>query len=309
MLKRIGWFILINVLVLVTINITLSLIGMGGWGANVGMGSQQGLGMQSLLIFSGVVGFSGALISLAMSRMMAKWMMGVRLVNPNSPGQEGWVARKVLEICRMAGLPEPQVGIYNSDDVNAFATGPTKSRALVAVSSGLLSRMTQDEAEGVLAHEVAHIKNGDMVTMTLIQGVVNTFAVFLSNIIAFAAGQAVEAKNRYWVQFAVHILCSIVLTLLGSMAVSYYSRRREFVADSGSAKLVGSSKMIAALRKLQQLQGSLAEIGDAAEVNRARPDAVAALQISGKRASGFALLLATHPPLEERIESLRKMRV
>src|SRR5690625_2581990 len=223
--KRIFYFLLTNVLVLVTISIILSLT--GGWNY-IG---QNGIDYGALLIFSAVVGFTGSFISLAISRWMAKRMMGVRVINPDAPRSdyERAVVEKVHRLARTAGLMHmPEVGIYNSPEVNAFATGPSKKRSLVAVSSGLLQSMDEDAVEGVLAHEVAHIVNGDMVTMTLLQGVVNTFVVFLSRIAAIIVSRFVREEMAYVVRFAAIIIFQILFSILGSIVVMSYSRYRGY---------------------------------------------------------------------------------
>jgi heat shock protein HtpX len=240
----------------------------------------------------------GSFISLLLSRIMAKWTMGVRIVFPATAyGPERDLLESVHRLSVQAGLPTmPEVGIYESAELNAFATGPTKSRALVAVSSGLLSRMTRDELEGVLAHEIAHIANGDMVTLTLIQGVVNAFVLFFAKIIAFFAALFVKEESRPMAEFAITLLAQIILGILGSMIVSAFSRWREFRADSGAAALGGRLKMIAALERLQR--------GTDLEVEAGHPS-LAAFKISGSK-GGMLALLSTHPPLEDRIARLRQ---
>lgn len=298
MLKRIGWFLLVNILVLVTISISMSVLGVRPYLTG------HGIDFGSLLAYSAIVGFSGAFISLALSRILAKSMMGVQLVDQNAPGDAGWVARKVQELARSAQLPAmPEVGVFESPEPNAFATGPTRSRSLVAVSTGLLRTMNKDEIEGVLAHEVAHIKNGDMVTMVLLQGVINTFAIALSRIVAFFVSQALQGRSDRdgesaasgWVFPILVLVFDIAFTLLGSLVVNYFSQQREFRADAGSASLVGRQKMVAALRKLQQVHG---------EVPAGSPASLAPLRISGKEGGMFSAFQATHPPLALRIARL-----
>lgn len=293
MIKRFGWFFLVNILIIVTISIVTSMLGVNRYL------TETGINYTALMLFCLVWGMGGAFISLALSRIAAKWMMGVQLVDPNSSGEGGWVARKVHELARAANLPAmPQVGIYDSPDINAFATGPTRSRSLVAVSSGLLRSMNQDQVEAVLAHEVAHIQNGDMVTMTLLQGVMNAIVMFLARVVAFFVGQAVKDDNaRYWVQFAVIIVLEIALSLLGMIAVSYFSRHREFRADAGAARLAGRQKMISALEVLQRAFG---------RIDTHEPESIAAFKISSK-GRGLGALFSTHPPLEERIARLQQM--
>ncbi|MRX73287.1 protease HtpX [Bacillus lacus] len=289
MAKRIFLFILTNILVIVTIGIVLSVLGVGNYRTAAG-----GIDLGTLLAFSAVVGFTGAFISLLMSRWMAKMMMGVQVLNPDkslSAAQRDLVER-VHRLSRAAGIRVmPEVGIYRSPEVNAFATGPSKNRSLVAVSTGLLEEMDDDAIEGVLAHEVAHIANGDMVTMTLLQGVVNTFVVFLARIAAWAVSRVVREDMAPIVHFIAVIVFQIAFSILGSIVVFAYSRYREYHADNGGADLAGKDKMIHALRSLQ------------AYSQRIRDDqtAVATLKINGKKG---AALFSTHPDLNDRIARL-----
>lgn len=293
MLGRIGLFLLTNMLVLVTVSVVINLLGVGPYL------SEAGINYEALLTFCLVWGMLGSFISLSMSRFLAKMMMRVKVLEPGGAGAYEWYVNLVYDLAKRASLPQmPQVGIYESADVNAFATGPTKSRSLVAVSTGLLSSMSREEIEGVLGHEITHISNGDMVTMTLIQGVVNSFVIFFSRIIAHVASQAVKEEMAHAVRIGVTILLDICFGILGSMVTAWFSRRREFRADNGSAGLVGREKMIAALERLKKVDPSLAY----QEAEEAQ--AIAALKISGK-SSGFLALLATHPPLEQRIEALK----
>jgi len=289
--KRIFLFLLTNILVMVTITILVQLLGLGR-----GLG---GGGYAGLMIFCLVWGMAGSLISLALSRVMAKRMMGVQVIDPNtSDSTERTLVEIVHGLARGARLPAmPEVGIYDSPEVNAFATGPTKSRALVAVSSGLLGRMNRDEVEGVLGHEITHVANGDMVTMTLLQGIVNAFVLFFARVIAFAVSQNVREESRGMVNFLVVIVLQIVLSLLGALVVAAFSRWREFRADHGGATLAGTPKMIAALERLRRN----AEMVDTSH------EALATLKIAGAP-SRFMALLASHPPLEERIARLQQYR-
>jgi len=299
MTKRIFLLLLVNVLVMTTITLVLGLLGVGRY-------FPQG-GLAELAVFCLVWGFGGAFISLALSRVMAKWMMGVQVIplNTSDPGLRGLVDT-VHELARGAGLPKlPDVGIYESDEVNAFATGPTKSRALVAVSTGLLQRMGSREISGVLGHEVTHIANGDMVTMTLIQGVVNAFVMFLSRVLAFVISQAMRSRDDRdggggMIEFLLVIVFQIVFSILGSIVVCWFSRQREFRADAGGARLAGRQTIINALQVLGRLHDP--EVA-AAEAHRAQ--AFQSLKISGPR-GGFMALLATHPPIEERIARLEQ---
>jgi len=231
-----------------------------------------------------------------MSRWMAKWMMGVRVLNPNGNLSSGerWVVDTVHRLSRAAGLAHmPEVGIYDSDEVNAFATGPSKKRSLVAVSSGLLHELDADAVEAIIAHEVAHVANGDMVTMTLLQGVVNTFVVFLSRIAAWAVSRFVKEEIAPIVHFVAVIVFQIAFSILGSLVVLAYSRHREFHADSGGAHLAGRDKMIHALRGLKTYQDRM---------RGSEQTALSTLQISGKKRSA---LFSTHPDLDERIRRLQ----
>ncbi|ETI68514.1 protease HtpX [Neobacillus vireti] len=290
--KRIFLFLLTNVLVLVTISIVLSLTGAGNY-----FNAQGGIDLISLLIFSAIVGFTGALISLAMSRWMAKMMMKVKVLDPNaslSP-MERTIVEKVHRLSRAARLTHmPEVGIYNSPEVNAFATGPSKKRSLVAVSTGLLHEMDDAAIEGVIAHEVAHIANGDMVTMTLLQGVVNTFVVFLARIAAWAVSRFVKEDIAPIVHFIAVIVFQIAFSILGSLVVFAYSRHREFHADSGGADLAGKDKMTHALQCLKAYSNRMKD---------EEQTAISTLKINGKRKS---MLFSTHPDLDERINRLNR---
>jgi heat shock protein HtpX len=290
--KRIGLFIVVNLLILATLSITLNLLGVRPYL------TQNGIDYQALMIFCLVWGMGGAFISLALSRVLAKWMMGVRVIAPTEArGGEAELVAMVHRLAQAAGLPAmPEVGIYNSPEVNAFATGPTKSRALVAVSTGILSAMDKDELEGVLAHEVSHIANGDMVTMTLIQGIINAFVMFLARVIGFFVSLQVKAENRRMVNMLVVIALDIMLSILGMLVVAFFSRRREFAADAGSARLAGREKMIAALERLW----------DNRQAVEKEHQSLATLKISGG-SGGFFALLSTHPPLASRIAALKRL--
>jgi heat shock protein HtpX len=290
-MKRIVLFILTNLLVMLTIGIILSVFGVGSY-----INEQGGVDMMSLLIYSAIVGFTGAFISLAMSRWMAKRMMNVRILKPeeNLSHGERQLVEMVHRLSRSAGLMHmPEVGIYESHEVNAFATGPSKKRSLVAVSTGLLEEMDADAVEGIIGHEVAHIVNGDMVTMTLLQGVVNTFVVFLSRLAAWAVSRFVKEDVAPLVHFIAVIVFQIVFSILGSLVVLAFSRYREFHADAGGAHLAGKDKMIHALRGLQAYTSRMKD---------SQQNAISTLQISGKKRNG---LFSTHPDLEERIRRLQ----
>ncbi len=300
MTKRIFLLLMVNILVMTTITVILGLL-------RVGNLFPAG-GLAGLAVFCLVWGFGGAFISLGLSRLMAKWIMGVQVIPPNTsdPALQELV-QTVHGLARGAGLPSlPEVGIYESDEVNAFATGPTKSRALVAVSTGLLNRMGSREVEGVLGHEVTHISNGDMVTMTLIQGVINAFVMFLSRVLAFVISQAMRSRDDRdsggggWMQYLLVIVFQIFFSILGSIVVCWFSRWREFRADAGGARLAGRENMINALRALARLHDP--EVA-AAEAKRAQ--AFQSLKISGQT-RGLMALFATHPPIEERIARLEQ---
>lgn len=289
--KRIFYFLLTNVLVLLTISIIFTVLPIGSY---IG---ENGIDFGALLVFSAVIGFTGSFISLAMSRWMAKRMMGVELIDPQNPqnAYEASVVEKVHRLSRAAGLAHmPEVGIYHSPEVNAFATGPSKKRSLVAVSAGLLNEMDDAAVEGVIAHEVAHIANGDMVTMTLLQGVVNTFVVFLARIVAYAASFLVRDELAPVVHFIAIIVFQILFSILGSLVVFAYSRHREFHADRGGADLAGRDKMKHALE-------SLKAYADRATVD-GQDTAVATMKISGQKK--MSMLFSTHPDLDERISRL-----
>jgi heat shock protein HtpX len=287
--KRIFLFLLTNLAVVVTLSIILSLLGVGSY---VGPG---GLDIQALAIFCFIWGMGGAFISLQMSRWIAKRATGVRLVDGSTGRAElDWLHTTVARLTQQANLPMPEVGVYESPEVNAFATGPSKSRSLVAVSSGLLKAMRQEEVEGVLAHEVAHIANGDMVTMTLLQGVINAFVMFFARVIAFAISRSNDSRSGYGTNFMVVIVLQIVLGILGSLITAWFSRQREFRADRGGATFAGRDRMLAALRRL----ASNRELVDT------QHQALATLKISGKR--GWMVFLSTHPPLEARIAALER---
>ncbi|AIC93512.1 MULTISPECIES: protease HtpX [Shouchella] len=299
--KRIMLFIGTNILVLTTIFIVWSLI-IQFTGIDGSFVSSDGsIQFAVILLFSAIVGFAGSFISLAMSRWIAKMMMKVKVIDPDGPmsREERAVVEKVHRLSRAAGLVHmPEVGIYQSSEVNAFATGPSKKRSLVAVSSGLLHTMDEDAVEGVIAHEVAHVANGDMVTMTLLQGIVNTFVVFFSRVIAIVLSRFVRPELQFIVQFASIIILQILFSILGSLVISAYSRHREYHADRGGADLAGRDKMVHALRSLQQY------------VNRAKANdhtddtAVQTMKINGGKS--MMKLMSTHPDLNDRIARLEE---
>lgn len=301
--KRVLLFILTNILVMTTIIIVWSLITSFTSISSSFETGGSGLGIDytSLMVFSIIVGFIGSFTSLAMSRWIAKKMMKVKVLDPSKQltAQERSIVEMVHRFSRAAGLVHmPEVGIYSSREVNAFATGPSKKRSLVAVSSGLLVAMDDDAVEGVIAHEVAHVANGDMVTMTLLQGVVNTFVVFFSRIAAIIVSRFVRSEMEGIVRFAAIIIFQILFSILGSMVVSAYSRYREFHADRGGADLAGRDKMAHALRSLKMHV-------DKAKVNdRIDDSAIQTMKINGK--GGLMKLFSTHPDLDERIARLEQ---
>lgn len=289
-MKRIFLFLITNLAIIAVLSITLRLFGFER------ILNEQGtdLDINSLLLFAAVFGFGGSFMSLAMSKWTAKRFTGAQVIEMPRNAQEHWLVATVQRQAKIAGIGMPEVAIYEAPDVNAFATGMSKNAALVAVSTGLLNTMSQDEAEAVLAHEVSHIANGDMVTLALIQGVVNTFVIFLSRVIGHTIDRTVFKTQEghgpaFWVTT---IIAEIVLGFLASIIVMWFSRQREFRADAGGASLAGREKMIAALRRLQ-LTHKQAHL----------PDQLAAFGISGSR-NGLTRLFMSHPPLEERIAAL-----
>lgn len=291
--KRILLFAAVNILIVAAITTVMSILGVSSY---VGNGD---LNYESLAIFCLLWGFGGAFISLLLSRPMAKWMTGVKVIGKDVRDPELLrLVERVHFFARKARIEKmPEVGIYESPELNAFATGATKNRALVAVSRGLLNTMNPSELDGVLAHEVAHIANGDMVTMTLVQGVVNALIMFAARILAHFACQFVDEEKRGMVRFLVTIVSEIVLGFVGMIVVAQFSRHREYRADAGGASLASRSDMIAALERLR------------AYVNRQTEEAnpaLATLKISGKP-SRFLKLLSTHPPIEDRINHLRNI--
>lgn len=298
-LKRISFFLVVNLAMMLTIGLIVSLLGLD---RNL---YRAGLDYGSLFQLCFVWGMGGAIFSLMISRISAKWMMGVQVIDPRAPGELGDLVRTVHNLARAARLPVmPEVGIYDSPEVNAFATGPTKSRALVAVSSGLLRTMNKDEIEGVLGHEITHVANGDMVTLTLIQGVVNAFVLFLSRIAAIALANAMSSRNdregsrpSYMAYAMTDMVFRMIFGIVGAMIVAYFSRWREFRADAGGARIAGREKMRMALQRLRSYKEA---------VDGSHPS-LAAFKINGGM-SGFMALFATHPPLDERIRRLETMK-
>jgi heat shock protein HtpX len=296
MSKRVFLFVLTNILIMVTLSIT--------WQFVSRFFGLPPSGYEYLMFFAVVFGFGGAFISLFMSKFMAKQMLGVKTIQPNAADPNlRRVVERVHQFAKAAGLQKmPEVGIYGSAEVNAFATGPSRNNSLVAVSQGLLQRMDDAEVDGVLAHEVAHIANGDMVTMTLLQGIINAIVIFAARVIANIVANAISKDDRGpnpFVTFGIVIGLEILLSFLGAIVVNYFSRRREFRADLGGAKYAGRDKMISALRKLQNTQ-MLIEPEQAA---------LQSLKIAGRKKSAMAMLFATHPALEDRIRALERANV
>jgi heat shock protein HtpX len=288
-MKRIIYFLATNMAIMLVLSVTMRILGVEPYlNAN-------GLDLSNLLAFAAIMGFGGAFISLAMSKWSAKRMSGAVVIEEARTPTEIWLMKTVREQADAVGIKMPEVAVFNSPEVNAFATGMTKNSSLVAVSTGLLNAMTKDEAEAVLAHEVSHIANGDMVTLTLIQGVVNTFVMFLSRVIGYAVDKIIFKTERGTgpAFFVTMIIAELVLGVLASMIVMWFSRQREFRADAGAAKLSSSSKMIAALERLQ-----------AQHAPSVLPKQMAAFGISG--GGGFAKLFSSHPSLDDRIAALRQ---
>ena len=281
--KRVTLFLVTNLLIVFTITLILSVLGV-----------RPGEGLEGLALFSFIYGMGGAFISLQMSRWIAKRVTGVHLVDGRTGRQElDWLHLTVERLTRQANLPMPEVGVYESPEVNAFATGPSKRRSLVAVSSGLLRSMRQNEIEGVLAHEVAHIANGDMVTMTLLQGIINAFVIFFARVIASFLRRSDDEGPNYLVIFALQF----ALGILGSLVTAWFSRMREFRADAGGATLAGRENMVGALRRLMANR----ELVDTSH------QALATMKINGAR--NWMILFSTHPPLEQRIAVLERAQI
>ncbi len=290
-MKRILLFLATNLAVVVVLGVVASLLGVNRFL------TANGLDLGALLAFAAIMGFGGAFISLLMSKPIAKWSTGAQVIEQPRNATEQWLVESVARLSRNAGIPMPEVAIYEGEP-NAFATGASKNGALVAVSTGLLHTMTREEAEAVLAHEVAHVANGDMVTLTLIQGVVNTFVVFLSRVVGYLVDSFLRRNDEEQSSgpgigyLATTVVCDILFGVLASVIVAYFSRQREFRADAGAAQLMGNPRpMVSALRRLGGLEaGGL-------------PQGIAAAGISGR--PGWMALFASHPPIEERIAALQ----
>jgi heat shock protein HtpX len=294
-MKRVLLFLATNLAIIVVASITLSILGVGSFLDETG----TGLNLQNLLIFCLVFGMAGSFISLLLSKKIAKWSMKVKIIDQPQNSQEEWLVRTVESQAREAGIGMPEVGIFQAQQANAFATGANRNKALVAVSSGMMQRFDRDEIEAVLGHEVGHVANGDMITLALIQGVVNTFVMFLARIVGFVVDRVV-LKNEEGLgigYFITTILTEIVLAILASTIVFWFSRKREFVADRAGARLASRQGMINALQRLK------AE----SKVPNQLPESMQAFGITGGKKGGLKALFMTHPPLEERIAALQNL--
>lgn len=288
-MKRVALLVATNIAVLLVLSVVARLLGLDQI-----LDQRGGINFQGLLAFCAVFGFGGALISLLLSKSMAKWTTGAKVIQQPRDASEAWLVETVQRLANQAGIGMPEVAIFNSPDMNAFATGARRDSALVAVSSGLLQRMNRPEIEAVLGHELTHVANGDMVTLTLIQGVVNTFVLFLSRVIGYVVDRAVFRSERDHGPgfFITSLVAQVLLGILASMIVAWFSRQREFRADAGGANLAGRDGMIAALERLKT-----------AHEPPQLPDSMKAFGISG--GGGISRLFMSHPPLDERIAALR----
>ena len=291
-MQRILLFLLTNIAIMVILSITLRILGVD----SLLMQNGSDLNINALVIFSGVFGFGGAFISLAISKWMAKRMTGAKVISSPSNNIEKWLIETVENQSKTVGIKMPEVAIFPSNQMNAFATGASKNNALVAVSQGLLDNMTQGEIEAVVGHEMSHVANGDMVTLTLIQGVVNTFVIFFSRVIGHIVDRVILKNQRgYGIgYFVTTIFAQIILSILASVIVMYFSRKREYIADTGGADLAGHQNMINALKRLGQKEPE------------ALPEQLAAFGIGEKPKSNRSQLWSSHPPLEDRIRALEK---
>jgi heat shock protein HtpX len=290
--SRILLLIVTNMAILMVATLVINLLGLPPY-----LHDATGLNYQTLLIFAAVLGFGGAFFSLAISKWLAKTTMRVKVIERPANEAEAWLVRTVTHLARQAGIHTPEIGIYDSPDMNAFATGARRNASLVAVSTGLLRGMSREEAEAVLGHEIAHCANGDMVTMTLLQGVLNTFVIFLSRVVGFFVDRVLLRNERgYGIGYFVTVIVTqIALGILASIIVAAFSRRREYRADAGAAKLVGPRPMIGALNALKRVQGPAL-----------MPESMQAFGIRGGRGRFHALFM-THPPLDARIAKLKAL--
>jgi heat shock protein HtpX len=291
-MKRIFLFLVTNIAIMVVLSITLRILGVDSLLAQNG----SSLNINALVIFSGVFGFGGAFISLSISKWMAKRMTGAVVINNPSSNIEKWLIETVEKQSKIVGIKMPEVAIFPSNQMNAFATGASKNSALVAVSQGLLENMNKGEVEAVVGHEMSHVANGDMVTLTLIQGVVNTFVIFFSRVIGHIVDRVILKNQRgYGIgYFLTTLFAQVILSILASVVVMYFSRKREFIADTGGADLTSHQNMISALKRLAQKEP------------KPLPEQLAAFGIGEKPKSGLAHLWASHPPLEDRIRALEE---
>jgi len=289
-MKRIALFLLTNIAIMLVLSITLRILGVESLLAENG----SDLNINALVIFSGVFGFGGAFISLAISKWMAKKMTGAKVITNSSNNVEKWLLETVEKQAGIVGIKMPEVAIFPSEQMNAFATGASKNNALIAVSQGLLNQMNQGEIEAVVGHEMSHVANGDMVTLTLIQGVVNTFVFFFSRVIGHIVDRVILKNQRgHGIGYFVTVIfAQVILSILASIVVMYFSRKREFIADTGGADLAGHQNMIGALKRLAQREPE------------ALPEQLAAFGIGEKPKKGWSHLWASHPPLEARIRAL-----
>jgi heat shock protein HtpX len=288
-MKRVLLFLLTNLAILLVLGVVADLTGLTAWLA------RQGGSLGGLLAFAAFFGFAGSLLSLAMSKWMAKRTMGVRVIDTPATAAEQWLTATVRSLSSRAGIRDPEVGIFDSPQPNAFATGARRDAALVAVSTGLLATMDHEQIEAVLGHEITHVANGDMVTLTLLQGVVNTFVIFLARLVGSLVdrGSSRDGEGQGAAYFVTVLVAQLVLGILASMIVMAFSRRREFRADAGGARLAGRAAMIGALERLQ------------AAHDDPLPSQMAALGIAGGEGAGLRRLFMSHPPLAERIAALR----
>ena len=293
MFKRVALFVATNLAVVLVLSIVLRLLGVD----QILDESGAGINYEALLILSVVIGFGGSFISLAMSKWMAKRSTGAHVIDTPANSAESWLLATVERLARDAGIEPPEVAVYDSPDMNAFATGARRNSALVAVSTGLLQGMRKDEVEGVLAHEISHVANGDMITLALVQGVVNTFVIFLSRIVGHIIDRVVLRNERgYGIGYFVSVIVAqLVLGVLASIIVMWVSRRREFRADAGSAKLNGKRPMIDALARLDR------------RAPAQLPESLEAFGIAGRHGGGIKRLFMSHPPIPERIAALEAL--
>ena len=291
-MQRIFLFLITNIAIMVILSITLRILGV----ESLLMQNGSDLNINALVIFSGVFGFGGAFISLAISKWMAKRMTGAIVISSPKNNMEKWLIKTVKNQSEIVGIKMPEVAIFPSNQMNAFATGATKNNALVAVSQGLLDNMTQGEIEAVVGHEMSHVANGDMVTLTLIQGVVNTFVIFFSRVIGHVVDRVILKNQRgYGIgYFVTTIFAQVILSILASIIVMYFSRKREYIADTGGADLAGHQNMINALKRLGKKEPE------------PLPEQLAAFGIGEKPKSNRSQLWSSHPPLEDRIKALEK---